>query len=124
MPPSDGKIEPRLVRISDQFRHISTFIVGMAAIQRGIALISGSLQRNFNLPHIGTLLLSNISSFKENRWKLFGNPVERISPITGLYQKFCSIFILTVSYNGKIGIAITANKALFSGADELKRVTM
>lgn len=65
---------------------------------------------------------SNVAIFRENRFQLFGNPVERISPITGLIQKSCPIAIINLSYNGKMGITITADKAVFSGRDQLERV--
>ncbi|XP_035711306.1 uncharacterized protein LOC118436801 [Folsomia candida] len=124
MPVSERNLEQRLVNISDQFHHISnsTYLLGMTAFYRSIALISGTLQTELRIPSFGTLVHSNFATFKDNRYELFGNPVERAAPITGVAQRSCLIAMVNISYNGKMGIAITADKAIFPDTGELERV--
>ncbi|OXA45944.1 hypothetical protein Fcan01_18915 [Folsomia candida] len=124
MPISEGKIDQRLAQITAEFRHIFTspLLVGGVAVNRALCLISGTFRKYLFLRNYGTLFHSNLSTFKENRYELCGNPVERIMPIAGLLQGSCSIGIINVSYNGKMGVAITADKNIISGPDELERV--
>ncbi|OXA45937.1 O-acyltransferase WSD [Folsomia candida] len=124
MPLSEGKIDQRLTQITDEFRHLfnSPVLVGGVAFNRGLGLISGTFRKYFFLLNYGTLFHSNFSTFKENRYELCGNPVERVVPIAGLLQGSCFIGIINISYNGKMGVAITADKTIFSGPDELERV--
>ncbi|OXA40028.1 hypothetical protein Fcan01_25204 [Folsomia candida] len=124
MPLSEEKIDHRLTQISDQFSHLfnSPDLLGITAFHRAGALISGCLETDMRIPNFGTLVHSNVSTFKENPFELFGNPVELLVPINGLLQRHCSIAIISMSYNGKMGIAITADRTLFSLPDELERV--
>lgn len=123
MPLSEEKADERLVLIAEQFRYLlnSNMVVCAAAIYRGIGLIGGTFQKHLMFPNYGTLMNSNVASFKENRYELFGNPVEQIVPITALCQKSCCISVVSISYNGKMGISITADKALFGGKDDLEK---
>ncbi|OXA40030.1 hypothetical protein Fcan01_25206 [Folsomia candida] len=121
IPLSEEKIDQRLTQISQQFRHLfnSTVLLGITAFHRAGALISGSLQKDLRIPNFGSLVHSNLSAFKENPFELFGNRVELLVPICGLQQRHCSIEIISISYIGKMGIAITTDKALLSGPEEL-----
>lgn len=121
MPISEENMERRLKIISNQFRHLvnSTVTIGFFVPNRALGLISGTVRKHPETFNLGTLLHSNFAIFKENGFELFGNPVERIAAIVGISLKSCPIAIINVSYNGKMGIAITADKALFSGKDEL-----
>ncbi|OXA62449.1 hypothetical protein Fcan01_00156 [Folsomia candida] len=117
-------MDQRLVQISDQFRHIfnSPILVGAAAIYRGFGLLPCTLQKYIMFLNYGTVFHTNFSTFKENKFELFGNPVEQIVPNAGLLQGSCSMSVVSISYCGKMGITITADKALFGGKDELERV--
>ncbi|XP_021943655.2 uncharacterized protein LOC110842250 isoform X2 [Folsomia candida] len=124
IPLSEAKLEQRLDQISNQFRHLfsSTIVIGFFLTNRALGLFGGTVRKYPEISKLGTVMHSNVAIFRENRFQLFGNPVERISPITGLIQKSCPIAIINLSYNGKMGITITADKAVFSGRDQLERV--
>ncbi|OXA49517.1 hypothetical protein Fcan01_16035 [Folsomia candida] len=122
MPLSEEKTDQRLIQISEQFRYLfnSNKLLGAAAICRGLGLISGTLRKDLTFANYGTLLHSNVPSFRENRYELLVNPVEQFVPITALCQKSCAISIMSISYNGKMGISITADKALFGRKVDLE----
>ncbi|OXA49516.1 hypothetical protein Fcan01_16034 [Folsomia candida] len=91
MPLSEVKTDQTLIQISEQFRY----------------------------PSNSNMLLAQPQF--ETRYELFGNPVEQFVPITALCQRSCAISIMSISYNGKMGISITADKALFGRKVDLER---
>ncbi|OXA45938.1 hypothetical protein Fcan01_18913 [Folsomia candida] len=105
MPISEKKINQRLAQISHQFRHLfnSPLLLGFLSFH------SHGTTPQWNVP-------------EEDRYELCGNPVERIVPIIGLLQRSNSIGVVSISYNGKMGLAIAADKTLFSGPEELEGV--
>ncbi len=102
----------RVARIFKDLNHLmySTFPVGV--------IIGGKLRTI--LENSVTYIHSNFAWFGEPL-KMFGHVFETVDMANGLQHPGNSRFIVTMTYNGKLGVEFTADKAVFRG-DRLKRL--
>lgn len=72
------------------------------------------------MPTLASCIHSNVAFFGEP-YKLFGRVVEAMILCPGLHTGGMPLFVITMSYNGKLAIKLTGDRAVFPDEMDLKR---
>ncbi|OXA49190.1 O-acyltransferase WSD [Folsomia candida] len=113
----------RLAWISKQFDHVlhSALPIGLMASATCFCLLLASFGVDIGISNGGTYAHSNVNLNLSNPLKMFGHVMETFDLLPGIMAAGNSLFITTISYNGKLIIQLTTDKAAFTDDIDLQR---